>query len=195
MKILEEFLWGFYCRGLTAWCRRPVGIMKQTSIKNKPKRNSPAPPIHPKSSQISTKNQSKIKKIGSGTVFFDHKPTRNRPKFGRRADHKPSRHRPKIGSRADFASRTGFGPILIPFWTQLGATLRVKNGPCWQKNLFLKAQEGNKKPQWFSTPFETLLGPILGRFWSPQANPSRCRIGFNSDQEKRPRIFDLIEDS
>ena len=46
---------------------------------------------------------------------------------------KSIKNRSKIGSGTDFASETLFGPILVPFWVQLGAILGAKLGPCWPK--------------------------------------------------------------
>ena len=71
------------------------------------------PKINQKSSQIRPK--------------LDPKSIQNRPKI----DQKSSQNRPRIGSGADLASETVLGPVLTPFWSQLGAILGAKFGPCW----------------------------------------------------------------
>ena len=54
---------------------------------------------------------------------------------------------PKMDSGTDFVSETLFGPILVPFWIQLGAILGAKLGPCWPKKLFLEIPEGIQERQ------------------------------------------------
>ena len=65
-------------------------------------------------------------------------PTKNRPKINQKSsqhrpklDPKSTQSRPRIGSGADLASETVLGPVLTPFWSQLGAILGAKIGPCW----------------------------------------------------------------
>ena len=99
---------------------------------------------------------------------------------------------PKMDSGTDFVSETLFGPILVPFWLQLGAILGAKLGPCWPKNWFLEVPEGMQKRQWFPTPFGTLLGPILERFGGPKSNQNRSKIGLKSDHEANAKILKII---
>ena len=84
-----------------------------------------------KPTQKSTNNHPKI----------DQKTSQNRPKI----DPKTVQNRSKIGAGTDIASETLFGPILVPFWSQLGAILGAKIGPCWGHVDQKSVQEGIRK--------------------------------------------------
>ena len=113
----------------------------------------------------------------------------NRPKIVPKSAQNGS----KISSGADVASESVFVPISDRFLAQLGAILGAKLGPCWAKNWFLEVPEGMQKRPWFPTPFRTLLGPILERFWGPKSNQNRSKIGLKSDHEANATIFRIID--
>jgi hypothetical protein len=92
------------------------------------------------------------------------KSSQNRSKIGP----KSVQNRPKTGYGADFAFEPLFGPILVPFWLQLGAILGAKLRPCWAKNRFL---EGLEKHQKTNMIFNTLRGPLgtdFGTIFGPK---------------------------
>ena len=114
--------------------------------------------------------------------------TRSHPKIYQKSSQNRLRGRP--GFRDRF--RIDFCPILAPTWDRLGGQVGSKLGPCWPKNWFLEAPEGMQKRQWFPTPFGTLLGPMLERFWGPKSNQNRSKIGLKSDHEANAKILKII---
>ena len=103
------------------------------------------------------------------------KSVQTRPKI----DPKSAQNRSEIGPGADFAPGTVLGTILTPFWTQLGAILGAKIGPCWshvdQKIDFLRFNKASEN----KNDFQHLSGASRERFWEdfgtmlgPKINPS-----------------------
>ena len=123
------------------------------------------------------------------TSKIHQKTTNNRLKI----DPKSVQNRCKIGAKTDSdtksASESVFGPILGPTWGHLGAQNRVMLGPCWPKNYFFEVPEGIRRSIWFWTPFKTLLGTILGRFWSPKSTQNRSRMCLKDEQAQIAKIL------
>ena len=101
-----------------------------------------------------------------------------------------NRLRRRLGPRSRFW--TDFGSILAPTWGRLGGQDGVMLGPCWPKNWFLEDPEGIQNRPRFPTPFGTLLGLILERFWGPKSNQNRSKIGLKSDHEANAKILKII---
>ena len=116
---------------------------------------------------------------------INQKSSQNRP----RIVPKSTPNRSKIGPGTDIASETLFGPILVPFWSQLGAILGAQIGPCWGHVDQKSVQEGIRKLIWFWTLLKTLLGTILGRFSAPKSTQNRSRIGLKSDEAKNAKML------
>ena len=122
------------------------------------------------------------------------KSAQNRPKV----DPKSSHHRSKIGSEAELASETVFGPIVIPFWVQLGAILGAKIEACWghvdQQIDFLRVQKATENKhdlQYCSGPSWADFGTILGSKIDPKSiqNLSEERRSKKSKNVKKPIVF------
>ena len=133
-----------------------------------------------KSNPNATKMNQKSTKHGPKIV---PKSVQNRPKIGP----KSVQNRPKTGYGADFAFEFLFGPILVPFWLQLGAILGAKLRPCWAKNRFL---EGLEKHQKTNMIFNTLRGPLGTDFFGvlvPKSTKNRSRSGLKSERAKKQK--------
>ena len=99
------------------------------------------------------------------------------PQMGPQIGPKSVQNRSKTGSGADFAFETLFGPILVPFWLQLGAVLGGKMGSCW-------GHVGQKIDSWrilqafkIDQDFQHLSGPSWDRFWNDVGVQNRTKIG------------------
>ena len=155
----------------TCLCTCLYGNSMQDSNQKQPKRNQNEPKIN----QAWTQNRPKI----------GPKSSQSRSKIGP----KSVQNRPKTGYGADFAFEPLFGPILVPFWLQLGAILGAKLRPCWAKNRFL---EGLEKHQKTNMIFNTLRGPLgtdFGTIFGPKIDQKSVQKRSQERASKKAKIF------
>ena len=123
--------------------------------------------------RIRTKHQPTInQKSSQSRPKVIPKSTKNRPKI----DPKSSQNRPQIGSGTDLASEIALGSILTPFWSQLGAILGAKIGPCWgqvaPKIDFLRLKKALKNDH----DVQHLCKAVWGRCWDDLGSQHQSQI-------------------